>query len=132
MSDTGRLFAALESDVRRRLLFRLCEEETIEVPEGAKPDDDSGDSDCVWRGQTREGRRTVTTDGSSPRSRTDGGWSSSLELELWHVHLPKLREAGFITWNREHGRVSRGPRFEAVEPALRAIMSNAEAFPDDL
>lgn len=133
MSDASRLFEALANDIRRRLLFRLCEGETIGIPEGAKPDGESDYPSHEGDKWIRDGGQTVVAHRSPSRSLTDGReGSTSLDIELWHVHLPKLQEGGFITWEKELERISRGPKFETIEPALRAIISNAEAFPDDL
>ncbi|WP_435064478.1 DUF7344 domain-containing protein [Halobaculum sp. EA56] len=38
-----------------------------------------------------------------------------------HVHLPKLADAGLITWDREAGTVGRGPAFDEVRPLLEAL-----------
>lgn len=46
--------------------------------------------------------------------------SESLEIELHHVHLPKLKEAGFIEWDIDN-QVVRGPKFEAIEPVLESL-----------
>lgn len=43
-----------------------------------------------------------------------------LQLELYHVHLPKLKEKGFIEWP-EAELVWKGPRFDELEVALDAV-----------
>lgn len=35
-------------------------------------------------------------------------------IELHHLHLPKLAEAGFVEWDRHAKYVQRGPRFEEI------------------
>nr|WP_233510394.1 MULTISPECIES: hypothetical protein [unclassified Haloferax] len=48
-----------------------------------------------------------------------------LKVELFHIHLPKLADAGFVEWNRHRGSVARGPRFDEIEPLLRFLDENA-------
>lgn len=43
------------------------------------------------------------------------------EVELQHVHFPKLDQAGYIDWDRDAGRLSSGPNFSEIEPFLRLL-----------
>lgn len=52
-----------------------------------------------------------------------------LRQQLYHVHLPKLDDAGFIDWNRETGIIRRGPRFEEIEPLLRLMNEHRDELP---
>ncbi|RKD94894.1 DUF7344 domain-containing protein [Halopiger aswanensis] len=45
----------------------------------------------------------------------------SVQIELYHLHLPKLEEAGFIEWEREHDQVSKGPNFDTIEKLLERL-----------
>nr|WP_049918681.1 hypothetical protein [Haloferax larsenii] len=56
----------------------------------------------------------------------DGGRTDSeqLEVALFHTHLPKLDDAGFVTWNRQTGTIEPGPRFDDVEPVLELLSEN--------
>jgi len=47
-------------------------------------------------------------------------------IELYHVHLPKLDDSGFVEWDREQRRVSRGPQFSAIEPLLTLLQDNRD------
>lgn len=38
-----------------------------------------------------------------------------------HVHLPKLEEYGFIEWNRAEQRVTKGDRFDEIEPVVELL-----------
>ncbi|KAB1193152.1 hypothetical protein GJR96_06720 [Haloferax sp. MBLA0076] len=95
-------FDALRDIHRRRLLMDLCE----------------GDV-------TRLGRATTVV--------ADGGDADDerLEVELFHLHLPKLDGAGFITWDRDSGSIERGPRFIEIEPMLRLLDRNAGELPEN-
>lgn len=53
------------------------------------------------------------------------------EIALVHNHLPKLEDAGYITWNRDTGKISKGPRFDEIEPLLSLIESHADELPPD-
>jgi hypothetical protein len=117
MWDASDLFKLLASRSRRRVLVMLCETETLRVPD-----------DVLTRGRTA---REPTPGGAGPRHapREDG---DSFELQLRHTHLPKLESAGLVEWDREADLVTRGPRFDDVEPAVRSIVENADRFPPDL
>lgn len=39
-------------------------------------------------------------------------------LELRHVHLPALEEAGYVRWDRDRNAVERGPRYGEVVPLV--------------
>ncbi|WP_245180854.1 hypothetical protein [Haloarcula amylovorans] len=51
------------------------------------------------------------------------------ELQLIHTHLPKLAEAGYIEWNRETDEVSKGPRYDEIEPLLNLLETHADELP---
>ncbi|MFB6079513.1 MAG: hypothetical protein ABEJ81_00700 [Haloferacaceae archaeon] len=54
--------------------------------------------------------------------RADGEDPDRVGTELHHVHLPKLADAGYVDWDRDAGRVRRGPTYDEVEPLLRALI----------
>ena len=43
---------------------------------------------------------------------------SEIESDLLDNHLPCLEAAGYIVWNRETGEITKGPKFEEIEPLL--------------
>lgn len=47
--------------------------------------------------------------------------SREVEDDLVENHLPKLEEAGYIEWDRESGTISKGPRFDEIEPILELM-----------
>lgn len=47
-------------------------------------------------------------------------------MELQHVHLPHMEEAGLIEWERDSHHVSRGPQFETAEPILESVEESIE------
>ncbi|MHC3437479.1 DUF7344 domain-containing protein [Natrialbaceae archaeon A-gly3] len=51
-------------------------------------------------------------------------------VELTHIHLPQLEDAGYITWDRESGEVVKGPEFDEVRPLLEVLRDNRDAFPE--
>lgn len=54
-----------------------------------------------------------------------------LESEMYHVHLPKLEELGFIAWDRDDRVVTPGPRFDDVTPYLQIIYEHRHKLADD-
>lgn len=50
-------------------------------------------------------------------------------VQMRHVHLPKLEDYGFITWNRETNEISRGPRFETIRPLLELLQEHEDKLP---
>ncbi len=48
---------------------------------------------------------------------------------LYHIHLPKLADAGFISWDHETGVITRGPRFEEVRPLIELLDRHADELP---
>lgn len=53
------------------------------------------------------------------------------EITLAHNHLPTLEEAGYIEWDRDTGEISKGPRFDEIEPFLELIENHADELPPD-
>ncbi|WP_148414798.1 hypothetical protein [Haloferax sp. KTX1] len=71
-------------------------------------------------------RRRARLDAATRDAAVGGGRDRDrLKVELFHVHLPKLADAGFVEWNRRRGSVARGPRFDEIEPLLRLLDEHA-------
>lgn len=52
-----------------------------------------------------------------------------LQARLFHSHLPRLAEQGYVEWDRERGEIGRGPAFDEVEPLLRLLVDHADELP---
>lgn len=62
---------------------------------------------------------------------TDGGVESPeadqrLQIEMYHTHLPKLVEYGFIEWEEDTNEIIKGPQFEDIRPLLEYVESHSE------
>jgi hypothetical protein len=55
----------------------------------------------------------------------------AVEVALRHNHLPRLDESGYIDWDRDSGKLSKGPRFDEIEPILELIENHADELPPD-
>jgi len=51
------------------------------------------------------------------------------DIAIDHHHLPKLEDAGYIEWNRDTDEISKGPRFDEIEPILELIETHADELP---
>lgn len=63
----------------------------------------------------------------SPQS-TNG--EKQYTLKDYHVHLPKLTDNEFITY--ESNKMEKGPRFEEIRPVLELLESQSDELPGDL
>ena len=59
---------------------------------------------------------------------TDGG-DQPQTIAMQHIHLPKLADHGFIDWDRETQRVTKGPQFDEIEPLLTVLSENQDVLP---
>jgi hypothetical protein len=113
MTDVSTVFDVLASASRRRLLVTLCDVETVDVSSGRF---------------TRSGTALEPTrNPSSAKPSRDGPAEGA--LRLYHADLPKLEAEGAIEWDRERGRVTRGPRFDTYEPVVRLLATNDQVLP---
>lgn len=52
-----------------------------------------------------------------------------IKAKMYHAHLPKLVDVGFIEWNRDNQTVAKGPRFDEIESLLKLLADNRGALP---
>jgi len=52
------------------------------------------------------------------------------EVELRHVHLPKLEDEGYIQWNTDTGEISKGPNWDEIAPLLELMYTHRDELPD--
>ncbi|WP_435158883.1 DUF7344 domain-containing protein [Haladaptatus sp. DFWS20] len=70
----------------------------------------------------------TTPTGSTAMVETDGG-DQPQTIAMWHIHLPKLADHGFVDWDRETQRVRKGPQFDEIEPLLTVLSENHDILP---
>jgi len=57
------------------------------------------------------------------------GEDERTRLSLLHHHLPVLAEKGYVDWDRDAGRVRRGPRFDDVDAVLSLLLTHEDDLP---
>lgn len=53
----------------------------------------------------------------------------ALQIDLYHSHLPRLEEAGFVCWNRDTHQAVQGPKFDEIRPLLELMRDHADELP---
>lgn len=51
-------------------------------------------------------------------------------VAMRYLHLPYLEERGFVRWDRKNQLVSKGPRFDEMEPLLQLLRDVQDELPD--
>ena len=54
-----------------------------------------------------------------------------LQSAMFHRHLPKLEDLGFVRWDRTNHQVVKGPRFDEIRPLLELMRTHADELPID-
>ena len=99
-AELNRVFDALRHPHRRRILLAL---------DGHNPR--TGD----------ELTREELSDTGEDRNR--------LMTKLVHVHLPKLADAGYITWERDGHVIERGPNYGDIGPVITLLRNHQDELP---
>ncbi|MFC4436689.1 MULTISPECIES: DUF7344 domain-containing protein [Natrialbaceae] len=55
--------------------------------------------------------------------------TEAVQIEMYHNHLPKLDDTGFIEWDRERNRVRKGPAFDTIEKLLERLAEGGDGGP---
>ncbi|RLM88460.1 helix-turn-helix transcriptional regulator [Haloarcula sp. Atlit-7R] len=100
------LFEILSHEYRRRILLAVAQQ---------NPQDEAD----------------ITSEAVAEEHGDDGDALEHVKTGLHHVHLPKLADAGFIDWDRDSGTITRGPRFEEIEPLLKLMHDHQDELPED-
>ena len=76
-------------------------------------------------------QRTPQPDRLAPsRALAADGGDEDQTIAMQHVHLPKLADHGFIDWDQDAQRVTKGPRFDEIEPLLTVLRENQDVLFD--
>jgi len=59
----------------------------------------------------------------------DDATLTEMRTALYHVHLPKLAEAGYIEWDADTHTIRRGPNFDEIVPLLRLMAEHEDELP---
>jgi hypothetical protein len=96
MNDNA--FNALADEQRRTLLLRLLNHNPQTVT------------------------KTLPADGNAE---TDDS-ARQFETAMYHVHMPKLEDYGYIEWDRGTNEVVKGPQFDEIRPLLECVADHAD------
>lgn len=102
-SMNDQIFDALANEHRRRLLLALLHENPQDaIVESLPRDGDAGDANPEQRHR----------------------------IQMYHAHLPKLEDDGFIEWNEDTNEVTKGPQFDEIRPLLHFVDGDTKTTPD--
>lgn len=99
MAGSDQALEALQDPLRRQVLLSLLEQ--------------SGQDDSL---------------SISGTINAEGGLETEKELQLYHIHLPKLEAFGFIEYDYDEKEIAPGPEFERVRPVLKALDDHTEGL----
>lgn len=113
MIENDDVFDALADGQQRRLLVGLLERDPQRVPVLSDPSREIARAHGAFRREFLSSDRTLA-DVDKERVRAHC------------VHLPQLTEDGFVEWDRDASVVTRGPRFDEMEPLLELLNDQRE------
>ncbi|WP_335999926.1 DUF7344 domain-containing protein [Halorientalis halophila] len=99
-------FTSLSDPLRRYVLYYLDEEAPVSI-------DRLATRVAAWH-----------TD-STPEA-VDEDTVTEMRAALYHMHLPKLEQYGYIERKKDAREVAKGPRFEETRPLLEWVDDHAE------
>lgn len=53
-----------------------------------------------------------------------------LETELVHNHLPMLEDEGYIKWDKDDNKITKGPNWDEIEPLIELLDEHRDELPD--
>lgn len=106
--ENGDVFEALADEQRRQLLVDLLDSDPLHVSPLSDSSRELAEANGVFFEQFLSGQVEVP------------GADRTL-LQQHHVHLPKLATYEFIEWYQDDCLVTKGARFDEVEPVLELI-----------
>lgn len=68
----------------------------------------------------------------TPVEESSGESGNDRRIQMVHVHLPKLVDAGFVDWDRETQELSKGPNFATVRPLLELVDEECTDLPGNV
>ncbi|MDG5778347.1 hypothetical protein VB773_19535 [Haloarculaceae archaeon H-GB2-1] len=77
----------------------------------------------------RLGTRVAAWHTDSDPEAVDDATLTEMRTALYHVHLPKFDEAGYITWDADTHVIRRGPNFDEIAPLLRLMAHQEDELP---
>jgi hypothetical protein len=66
-----------------------------------------------------------------PEFATDEQDLTELRPVLYHTHLPKLAEYGYIEWDPDTETIRQGPHFGEIAPLLAVLVDHRDELPAD-
>ena len=57
-------------------------------------------------------------------------WTQQHQIEMYHVHLPKLAEMDLVDWDRDADRITKGTQFEEIEPLIQSLKQVTATCPE--
>lgn len=54
----------------------------------------------------------------------------AFRAEMYHQHLPRLEDRGYIRWDRDAREIAKGPMFEDIGPLLELIRDHQDELPE--